>query len=112
MQLRFLGTSAGVPTRTRNVSALALIPERQRRWYLIDCGEGIQHQLMHTPLSLARLEAVLITHIHGDHCYGLPGLLASASMAGRRAALTVVGPRAVRDYLEALKATTGLHLGF
>lgn len=112
MQLRFLGTSAGVPTRTRNVSALALTLEGQRRWILIDCGEGAQHQLMRTPLSVARLEAVLITHIHGDHCYGLPGLLASASMAGRKSALTIVGPGAVRDYLEAVKATTGLHLGF
>ncbi|REC95168.1 ribonuclease Z [Kushneria indalinina] len=112
MQLRFLGTSAGMPTRTRHVSALALTFEGQRRWILIDCGEGTQYQLMHTPLSVARLDAVLITHIHGDHCYGLPGLLASASMAGRRAAMTIVGPPAVRDYLEAVKAATGLQLGF
>ncbi|SPJ32236.1 ribonuclease Z [Kushneria phyllosphaerae] len=112
MQLRFLGTSAGVPTRTRNVSALALTAEGQRRWTLIDCGEGTQQQLMRTPLSAARLEAVFITHIHGDHCYGLPGLLASASMAGRQTALIIVGPQAVRDYLEAVTTTTGLHLGF
>ncbi|WP_457809239.1 ribonuclease Z [Kushneria sp. EE4] len=112
MQLRFLGTSAGMPTRTRHVSAQALSFDGQRRWILIDCGEGTQYQLMHTPLSVARLEAVLITHVHGDHCYGLPGLLASASMAGRRAAMTIVGPPAVRDYLEAVRASTGLHLGF
>ncbi|GHC22129.1 ribonuclease Z [Kushneria pakistanensis] len=112
MQLRFLGTSAGMPTRTRHVSALALQPEGQRRWYLIDCGEGTQYQLMRTPLSLARLEAVLITHIHADHCYGLPGLLASASMAGRRAPLTLVGPPAVWEYIEAMKATTGLFFDF
>ncbi|MFC0337385.1 RNAse Z [Kushneria avicenniae] len=112
MQLRFLGTSAGMPTRTRHVSALALQAEGQRRWTLIDCGEGTQYQLMRTPLSLARLEAVLITHIHADHCYGLPGLLASASMAGRRAPLTLVGPPAVREYIEAMKATTGLFFDF
>ena len=112
MQLQFLGTSAGVPTKARNVSALALRPDSGKRWYLVDCGEATQHRVLHSSLSLAKLEAILITHPHGDHCYGLPGLLASASMAGRTQPLTIVGPPAIGDFLDAVKATTGLHLSF
>lgn len=112
MQLHFLGTSAGVPTRARNVSGVALQPDTGKGWYLIDCGEATQHRLMRTSLTLPSLEAVLITHVHGDHCYGLPGLLASASMAGRERPLTVVGPPAIRDFLDAVQAATGLHLSF
>lgn len=112
MQLQFLGTSGGVPTKSRNVSALALRPDSGKRWYLVDCGEATQHQLLRTPLSLVKLEAILITHQHGDHCYGLPGLLASASMAGRTRPLTIVGPPAIGDFLEAVKATTGLYSSF
>ncbi|GAB2788403.1 ribonuclease Z [Halomonas shantousis] len=112
MEMIFLGTSAGIPTKARNVSALAVKKRSAKAWYLIDCGEGTQHQVLRTPLSLNRLEAVLITHVHGDHCYGLPGLLASASMAGRQAPLRIVGPRAIRDFLDAVQASTGLHLTY
>ncbi|SFH27829.1 MBL fold metallo-hydrolase [Modicisalibacter xianhensis] len=112
MDVVFLGTSAGVPTRKRNVTAAAIKKQSGKAWYLVDCGEGTQHRVMQTPLSLHRLDAVLITHVHGDHCYGLPGLLASASMSGRRHALTIIAPAAIRDYLDAIQATTGLHLTF
>ncbi|WP_343218272.1 ribonuclease Z [Halomonas sp. McH1-25] len=112
MEIVFLGTSAGVPTRKRNVTAAALKKQSGKAWYLIDCGEGTQHRVLQTPLSLHRLEAVFITHVHGDHCYGLPGLLASASMAGRRHALTIIAPASIRDFLDAIQATTGLHLTF
>ena len=83
MELTFLGTSSGTPTRTRNVSAMAIKRANSKDWYLVDCGEGTQHQVLRTSLSLQRLRAIFITHVHGDHCYGLPGLLASAAMAGR-----------------------------
>ena len=78
-----------MPTKQRNVSATAVLPEQGKAWYLVDCGEGTQQQLLHTKLSLATLAAVCITHIHGDHCYGLPGLLSSASMNRRTAPLMV-----------------------
>ena len=91
MQLTFLGTSSGAPTRQRNVSATAIQPERGRQWVLVDCGEATQHQLLRTHLSPLQLQAVLITHVHGDHCYGLPGLLASCQLNGRTAPLTLVG---------------------
>jgi ribonuclease BN (tRNA processing enzyme) len=83
VDLLFLGTSSGTPTKARNVSALALLEDTGKGWYLVDCGEATQHQVLRTPLSLHALRAIFITHVHGDHCYGLPGLLASAGMAGR-----------------------------
>ncbi|MES1964334.1 ribonuclease Z [Psychrobacter sp. AH5] len=125
LQLTFLGTSAGVPTKQRNVTALAvecLNPyqdpknaqqnKKGRPWVLIDCGEGTQQQLLRTKLSLHQLLAIAITHVHGDHCYGLPGLLASAAMSGRTTPLTIIAPQAIAAYLEAIKSTTELHLSF
>ena len=107
-----MGSSAGTPTRQRNVSALALQHGPDRGWYLVDCGEGTQHQLLRTPLALARLQAIFITHLHGDHCLGLPGMLASASMEGRRAPLTLVAPAATRQWVELALAATDSELGF
>ncbi|KTT34543.1 beta-lactamase [Pseudomonas oryzihabitans] len=112
MDILFLGTSAGVPTRRRNVAALALIEDQGKGWFLIDCGEATQHQLQRTPLSAADLRGICITHVHGDHCYGLPGLLASAAMTGRSAPLALIAPRAVQDWLTATQALTALHLPF
>lgn len=112
MDLIFLGTSSGVPTKQRNVSGVALTEPQGRGWFLIDCGEGTQHQLLHTRLSAAQLKAILITHVHGDHCYGLPGLLASAAMSGRQAPLTIIAPAGIAEWLEAVQAHTALALPY
>ncbi|WP_432697296.1 ribonuclease Z [Marinobacterium sp. YM272] len=112
MKITFLGTSSGAPTKQRNLSATAVQPEKGKPWILIDCGEATQHQLLRTPLSAQKLEAILITHIHGDHCYGLPGLLASCQLGGRKQPLTLVGPAAVRDFIEAVISTTQLYLEY
>jgi len=112
MNLLFLGTSAGVPTKTRNVSGVALRESKGKGWYLIDCGEGTQHQVLHTKLSFHSLKAILITHVHGDHCYGLPGILASAAMGGRTAPLTLVAPKGIQTWLEATCEVTQLCLPF
>lgn len=112
MDFQFLGTASGTPSRARNVSALALRAEGSRRWSLVDCGEGTQHRILRTPLSLHDLDAVFITHMHGDHCYGLPGMLASAGMLNRSAPLTLVGPPQLRQYLDGVMATTELGLPY
>ncbi len=132
LKLTFLGTSAGVPTKQRNVTALAiecLNPhasgsskgnqphsnsqnKKSRPWLLIDCGEGTQQQLLHTKLSLRQLTAICITHVHGDHCYGLPGLLASAAMSGRREPMTIIAPKAISSLLDAFILHTELYLPF
>ena len=112
MQLIFLGTSAGVPTKERNVSGAALRCSLSGRWVLIDCGEGTQHQILHCPLSFKDLDAICITHVHGDHCYGLPGILASASMAGRKEPLKVIAPKGIQEMLAALMQYTDMYMGY
>lgn len=112
MDIIFLGTSSGTPTKTRNVTAIAILESKGRDWCLIDCGEATQHQLLHTKLSLNSLSAIFITHVHGDHCYGLPGLLASAAMNGRTKVLTIVAPFGIKQWYEATLTHTALYLPF
>ena len=112
MRFTFLGTSAGRPTRDRNVTALAVAPEGVREWYLVDCGEGTQHQLLQTRYTMARLRAIFITHVHGDHCYGLPGLLASAQMGGRKEPLTICAPAGIAEFIDAVCRYTDVRLTY
>ena len=112
MELQFLGTSSGTPTRSRNLSALALRTESSRQWCLIDCGEATQHRILRTSLSLMTLRAIFITHIHGDHCYGLPGVLASAGMLNRSEALSIIGPPSIGRFIDCVLETTELRLPY
>ncbi len=109
MRFTFLGTSAGAPTPYRNVTGLGMAIDDSRDWYLFDCGEGTQHQLQKTRYSAARLQAIFITHVHGDHCYGLPGLIASANMHGRTAPLTICAPDGIEQFLRATFLHTDVH---
>lgn len=105
-----LGTASGRPTVERNVSATAVV--RDRSWILVDCGEATQHQILRSPVRLSRLELVLITHLHGDHVLGLPGLLSSAGIEDRTDPLTIVGPAGLAGWLGATAATPMLQLPF
>lgn len=111
MEFIFLGTSSGTPTKTRNVSGIA-VKMASKSWYLVDCGEGTQHQILHTKLSLNSLKVIFITHVHGDHCYGLPGLLASATMQGRTAPLIIIGPSAIKEFVETIQQITQMRLSY
>lgn len=93
-ELIILGTSGGLPTATRNCSAAMLRTETTD--VLIDCGEGTQRQLLQAGLSMGRVSHILITHLHGDHYFGLPGLFSSLGMQGRKAPLTIISPQDLR----------------
>lgn len=112
MRLTFLGTSSGTPTRERNVSGLALRHDSGACW-IIDCGEGTQHRLLATDLRPGRIDLILLTHLHGDHCYGLPGLVASIAVHDRgRDPVTIVGPRGLAAWWQATRRATHLGLSF
>ena len=112
MQVTFLGTSSGVPTRGRNVSAVALrLPQRAELW-LFDCGEGTQHQFLRSDLRVSQLRRVFVTHMHGDHVFGLPGLLASLGLAGTCSGIDLYGPDPLRDYLEGVLRTSSTRIGY
>jgi ribonuclease Z len=101
LQITFLGTSSGVPTRARNVSAVALRLPQRAEWWLFDCGEGTQHQILRSDLRVSQLTRIFITHMHGDHIYGLMGLLSTVGLAGNARPINVYGPPGLADYLRA-----------
>ncbi len=99
MYLTFLGTCAGVPSLQRNVTAIALSLPPGGDW-LFDCGEATQHQYMRSALKPGKLEKIFITHLHGDHIFGLPGLLTSRSMASISQPLTLYGPPGIKAFVD------------
>ncbi len=101
-----------MPTRSRNVSSVALrLPQRSEFW-LFDCGEGTQHQLLRSDLKTSQLSRIFITHMHGDHIYGLMGLLASCGLAGNTDRIDIYGPAELEDYLRAGRKYSHTHFSF
>lgn len=100
MHLQFLGTGAGVPAKVRNVSALALklLDELNEVW-LFDCGEATQHQILRTHIKPRKIRRIFITHLHGDHIYGLPGLLSSRSNQAGQDPVDLYGPEGIKDFV-------------
>lgn len=113
MQLTFLGTSAGRPTKDRNVTSIALsLPEPMNSFWLFDAGEGTQHRLMGSKLKLNKLDNIFVTHLHGDHVYGLPGLLSSRSYFDGAGPLKLFGPSGIRAFIEGVFRLSGTHLAY
>ncbi|WP_461213126.1 ribonuclease Z [Lacticaseibacillus sp. GG6-2] len=113
MEIEFLGTGAGSPSKTRNVSSLALklLDERNEVW-LFDCGEGTQHQILKTTIRPRKVTKIFITHLHGDHIFGLPGFLASRANQGGEAPLTIYGPEGIERFVRTSLQVTQTRLPY
>lgn len=113
MELQFLGTGAGVPARHRNVSSIALklLDEINAVW-LFDCGEGTQLQILKSSIRPRKIEKIFITHLHGDHIFGLPGLLSSRSFQGGDEQLDLYGPLGIREFVETSLAVSKTRLSY
>lgn len=100
MELEFLGTCSGQPSKLRNVSSLALkmLDELNEIW-LFDCGEATQHQILRTNIRLRKVTKIFISHNHGDHIFGLPGLLSTRSFQGDVGPLTIYGPAGIEQFV-------------
>ena len=100
MELTFLGTGSAMPTRQRNVSGVAMrLPGRGDLW-LFDCGEATQHRLLATSLRPPQIRRIFVTHLHGDHVYGLPGLLTTLGMLGAYRPVELHGPAGLGELID------------
>ena len=99
LSVHILGCGSALPTTKHNPSAQALT--LRGKVYLVDCGEGTQLQIRRQGLHFGRIHTIFISHLHGDHCFGLPGLLSTLSMLGRTGELHIHGPEGLTEYIDA-----------
>ncbi|MDR1405112.1 MAG: ribonuclease Z [Candidatus Methanoplasma sp.] len=95
LDILFLGTGASIPSRDRGMPAVAVRCGTET--VLFDCGEGTQRQMMVSPFSFMKIKGIFITHMHGDHFLGLPGLIQTMGLSGRKEKLFVCGPEGLSD---------------
>lgn len=110
MEILFLGTGASIPSRERAMPSVAL--RCGTEIVLFDCGEGTQRQMMISPFSFMKIKGIFITHMHGDHFLGLPGLLQTMGLSGRKDKLRVCGPNGMRDALLAVLSACEGEIGY
>lgn len=110
LELFILGSSSATPTRDRHPSSQLLKIESEK--ILIDCGEGTQSQLLRYGLRHTGIDYICISHLHGDHYFGLIGLISTMSLMGRSKTLNILGPPPLRDIIELQIQHGGMSLKF
>lgn len=105
LKITFLGTSGSMPTPQRGSSSVVM--RRGRKLIMFDCGEGTQRQMTRAHIGFQRTMKILISHMHGDHVLGLPGMLQSMSLLGREKPLHIYGPVGLVDYVKAFSESLG-----
>ena len=112
MSLRviFLGTAGSVPTPKRSLPAILI--QRKGEQLMFDCGEGVQRQMMKAKTGFHKKMKVFVSHMHGDHVLGLPGLLQTMALLDRERKLEVYGPSGINRFIEAIKETVQFVLTF
>ncbi len=110
IEIIFLGTSSGIPTKYRGHPAIALV--RNGEILIFDCGEGTQRQLVFAGLSIMKISKIFITHLHADHFAGLIALPQSMYLLGRRKPLYVYGPEGIEELGEIILKLAGYELDF
>jgi len=106
----FLGTGGSIPTPKRGLSAIAI--RRKTELLLFDCGEGTQRQIIQAGVGFHRKTKLFVTHMHGDHVLGLPGLLQTMSLLDRTKKLEIYGPQGIKAFVEAISQTVRFSLTF
>lgn len=101
LEVVFLGTAGSIPTPTRSLPAVAVI--RLGELIVFDCGEGIQRQMVKAGIGFNRKTKIFITHMHGDHVLGLPGLIQTMALLHRDKSLEVYGPCGLRDFIQGIE---------
>jgi ribonuclease Z len=110
LQVIFLGTAGSVPTPKRGLPSVLL--KRGNEQLMFDCGEGVQRQMIIAKCGFHKNMKVFITHMHGDHVLGLPGLLQTMALLDRQKKLEVYGPAGIKQFLESLRETVQFVLTF
>lgn len=107
MRVIVLGSGGTIPTQTRNLPSFAL--KRDGELLLFDCGEGTQLQLMGAKLGFGPLERICISHLHGDHVTGIPGLLMTLGQSNREKPLTIHGPPGIDTFIQSIMRNLSIH---
>jgi ribonuclease Z len=105
-----LGSGAAVPKLTRGATAQYI--QCQNRQILLDCGEGTQLQFRKFKLKFQTLDHIFITHLHGDHVFGLPGLLSTMGLLGRKKGISIYGPKGLKKLIHSQLEIVGMHDSF
>ena len=105
-----MGTAGSFPTANRSLSAVAV--RRKGELILLDCGEGTQQRINRAKIGFRPKMKILVTHLHGDHILGIPGILQTMSLFDRKSSLKIYGPEGIGDFIKCIKQTVRFELTF